>query len=132
MKNLILVFFSVITLIACGNKNSATEKLKMTNVELAPLPSDAKMEFNKQATTEKIVNDGTRKIIKEGEINFETKNITATRNAIYHSLKKLGGYIAQENESNDSSDTRKMYVLRARIPENNFEQFLENVVCSLA
>lgn len=71
--------------------------------------------------------DISRKIIKEGEINFETKNISETRNSIYASLQKLGGYIAEEKETNDTANSRNEYVLTARIPENNFDVFLNSV-----
>jgi len=74
----------------------------------------------------------TKKIVKEGEISFETKSIPETRKAIYNSLQKLGGYIAEENETNDSSIARKMYVLKARVPEKNFEEFLNGVSSNAA
>jgi|GEM_PF-1316910 len=86
-----------------------------------------KASANSSATPQQTPVDIAKKIIKEGDISFETPNIAAARKAIHNSLQQLGGYIAEENESNDSSDTRKVYVLKARIPEKNFDRFLEGV-----
>jgi uncharacterized coiled-coil protein SlyX len=68
-----------------------------------------------------------KKIIKEGEIRFKTTDINETRKALYASLKKLGGYVAEESENNDSESGQKEITLQTRIPAKNFDVFLTNV-----
>lgn len=84
--------------------------------EYAPSPAHGSM-----------VKDTSKKIIKEGDISFETSNIKQTRAAIITALKKTGGYLSQENETNDGEDGRKEYVLKTRIPARYFDQFLSDV-----
>jgi hypothetical protein len=74
-----------------------------------------------------VVKDTAKKIIKEGNISFETTNARQTREAITSSLKKAGGYIAEENETNNGDLNSKQYVLKARIPAKNFDTFLNDV-----
>ncbi|MBS1526920.1 MAG: DUF4349 domain-containing protein [Bacteroidetes bacterium] len=73
------------------------------------------------------IKDTSRKIIKEGDISFETKNIIATRKALLNDLKRLGGYLDEDNESFDSDSDRKEYTLKTRIPADNFDRFLDSV-----
>lgn len=68
-----------------------------------------------------------KKIIKEGEIRFKTADINETRKSLYASLKKLGGYVAEESENNDSESGQKEITLQTRIPSKNFDLFLSNV-----
>jgi len=125
MKKLIVAITLICAVSACGNKKSATAD-KMTDVIISPHVSDIQMADKPSANN--LAGDAiSRKIIKEGDISFETNNIYATRNAIYNSLKKLGGYAAEENEANNSDNGRKEYTIKARIPAQNFDLFLNNV-----
>ncbi|HVW13417.1 MAG TPA: DUF4349 domain-containing protein [Mucilaginibacter sp.] len=73
------------------------------------------------------IKDTSKKIIKTGDISFETKNIAATRKALLNDLKRLGGYLDEDNESFDSDSDRKEYTLKTRIPAINFDRFLDSV-----
>jgi hypothetical protein len=127
MKKLISLSCIVIGLLGCNSKDTGKQKVETDLVLNAPAAVEQKAMADKPAHAGQSAGDVTRKIIKEGEISFETKNIPATRKAIYNSLQKLGGYIAEENETNDSIITHNQYVLKARIPEKNFDLFLNNV-----
>jgi len=86
--------------------------------------------FNKQygpASSTNPVNDTSKKVIKEGDISFETKDIAYTRKGLLNALKKLGGYLDEDNESVNSDDDRKEYTLKTRIPSKNFDLFLDSV-----
>lgn len=130
MKKLIYPALLVIcVLTACNGRIGPTEKLKAMNVSLAAPPS---MEDKIGATDKFIapqngVSDTSKKITKEGEISFEAGDIKETRKAIHNSLNKLGGYIAQEAETNNSDYNRKEYNIKARIPAKNFDLFLTGV-----
>lgn len=73
------------------------------------------------------ITDTAKKIIKEGDIRFETGNPKAARQNIVSSLKKLGGYLAEENETNSGETNQKEYSLKIRIPSKNFDVFLNNL-----
>src|SRR6185312_8328691 len=54
--------------------------------------ADAKVVDNEDATASTVVKDTSKKIIKQGDIRFEAKNISATRKVLLNTLGKLGGY----------------------------------------
>lgn len=68
-----------------------------------------------------------KKIIKEGDIRFETGNVAETRKQIISSLKHLGGYAEDDSETTDGSLGSKEYTLSIRIPAKNFDSFLGTV-----
>jgi len=80
--------------------------------------------------TGKLVQDTAKKIIKQGDISFETNNITATRKKILYSLKKLGGYTVEDNETTNNEEGRKEYTLKVLIPAKNFDLLLDTVSSS--
>ena len=78
----------------------------------------------------KLVRDTAKKIIKQGDISFESNNITATRKKILCSLKKLGGYTVEDNETTNNEEGRKEYTLKVLIPAKNFDLLLDTVSSS--
>ncbi|RFZ92976.1 DUF4349 domain-containing protein [Mucilaginibacter conchicola] len=68
-----------------------------------------------------------KKIIKEGNISFETADVAQTRKLIMASLKNLGGYAENDSETVNGDENRKEYVLDIRIPAANFDTFLNSV-----
>lgn len=139
MKRTIYPALLVLVLTACGNGNVKDKVRVATNVELtrprsvdneaimdaeiAEKPVNSK-ELSPPATN---TNEVSKKIIKEGNISFETNDIKQTRNAIGNSLSKFGGYISEESESNATDYNRKEYNLKIRVPAKNFDQFLNGV-----
>ncbi len=149
MKRIITAILLISVIVACGKK-SADEKVKSMDIVLTPPPGDQMESKNADIAIDKSVGNGVdavryptpvakqdaeinnnvsveKKLIKEGNISFETDNINATKKNITTLLNKVGGYIEQENESNDNYESRKEYKLTARIPANNFDQFLNGV-----
>ena len=66
-----------------------------------------------------------RKVIKQGDISFETSDAKKTRAAIEQAVIDHKGYISQDNANNYSNAVR--YRLEVRIPANSFDQFLATV-----
>ena len=66
-----------------------------------------------------------RKIIKEGDIQFETQNAQETRKQITSTLMNLQGYVAQDNT--ETYGERITYTLTLRVPAENFEKLLTNI-----
>lgn len=66
-----------------------------------------------------------RKIIKEGEIRFETSDINETKSLIDKTAKELGGYISKD-DANDYSD-RHEHRLIIRVPSDKFDLLLQRI-----
>ncbi len=67
-----------------------------------------------------------KKLIKNGELGFQTNNLSETRKKIEAALKANGGYISKENSydySNNPTDE-----LIARVPAKDFDKFLAQVL----
>src|ERR1700761_4783201 len=105
MKRLIYpALLMVLALASCENRE-VKEKSKISHVSLlAPpairaveAPADAKVDESarskKSVTQTGNADEVSKKIIREGEITFETANVKRTRDGIYNSLVNLGGYI---------------------------------------
>jgi hypothetical protein len=74
--------------------------------------------------------DIDRKIVKNGDISFETNDIAATRQKILAKLKNLSGYVVDDKESTDNEGNRKDYTLNVSIPADNFDRLLSFVSSS--
>ncbi|MCQ6961548.1 DUF4349 domain-containing protein [Mucilaginibacter aquariorum] len=75
----------------------------------------------------KNVADTEKKIIKEGDIRFETSDVAKTREQIISSLKHLEGYAEDDSETTDGVLGSKEYTIIIRIPAKNFDTFLGTV-----
>lgn len=143
MKKIFIIPVLLLVVAACkGPDESGVERMTMTDVQLTP-PVANKMvspealdavrfpppavidDYGDQASKTGAASTIDKKIIKEGEIRFKTADIAVTRKALYTSLKKLGGYVAEESETNESG--RKEITLNVRVPAKNFDQLLTSV-----
>jgi hypothetical protein len=78
-----------------------------------------------QAKVDKIQTPVERKIIKEGEITFETANLKETESLITRTVNEMGGYIANDNVfSNENRITHRMTV---RVPADKFDLLLTRI-----
>ena len=150
MKAYVVIFVLVITGIIGCNRHPK-ENLKISEVTFPPpVPARDEMVSQKFApiysavegeeSTEEIridkpvdnpnvtslVKEGAdtiKKIIKEGEISFESINVIETRKKILASLKGFGGYVDDDSEDTDGIGGRKEFVLSIKIPAKNFDAF---------
>jgi hypothetical protein len=109
----------IIGLFSCsnGNEKMARYAAPMIVAESADLEAD---QVNKQT------NEGIeRKVIKRGEIRFETKNLEETTVFITESVKNLRGYISSDNTY--SSADRINSRLEIRIPSDSFDVLLSRI-----
>jgi hypothetical protein len=158
MRKLLLIPVLFFAITSCGHSGNDVEKISEVRLALSPpaVKADEELEVadpgakdekgdpntirvnepvgnaNTRATNSNTVRDTAKKIIKEGDISFETGNLKETRNAIIASLKKAGGYVSEENESNNSDENRREYVLKVRIPAKYFDGFLNDVSATAA
>ncbi|MCD8742308.1 DUF4349 domain-containing protein [Mucilaginibacter roseus] len=71
-----------------------------------------------------------KKIIKEGDISFETNDIAKARKRVTDALKVVGGYVSEERQANNSYEKRIEYTLDVRIPAAKFEGFLKEITAA--
>lgn len=119
MKNIltILTAMAVLIIYSCGQK----QEYEGVSADLAmqePIQTN-------QKTPEKIENALDRKIIKEGEISFETANINETKSLITKTVQELNGYISKDNV-NDYSDKLE-HSLVIRVPSDRFDLLLKTI-----
>lgn len=116
MKNIIITFIIALLAISCGSK--ATEEINynstvaLANEEVSKL---AKNTGDNITQTEVV----KKKIIKDGRLGVEVKNLKTAKTNIDTLVISLGGYY--DNESLINNDYSTDYNLRIRIPSNNLE-----------
>ncbi|SDT61521.1 protein of unknown function [Mucilaginibacter mallensis] len=98
------------------------------NVDGAVGNDDARVAAGyENAGTNNSIQDTSKKLVKNGDIEFETNNLIATRKKILVSLKKYGGYVEEDNQSTNADENRKQYELKVRIPAKSFDFLLDSV-----
>ncbi|MFN3694773.1 MAG: DUF4349 domain-containing protein [Ignavibacterium sp.] len=115
-----LKIFSFIILLLFASCNSADNQ---NNPAVDFTPSQKSVEsFSNQQSSDITVD---RKIIREGNIRFETDDVSKTQNEIRKIVSELGGYIGNENSFNYESSIE--YTLTARVPEDKFNLLIDKV-----
>ncbi len=117
----------IFIVVACGSntyKYDVAEKGLSYSSEQASDGSYTKNDVEPSVDISK-VDISDRKLIKEGNIRFETENIEKTRKAIDSLTKAMNGYISRENIYDYSE--QKMYEMVVRIPSQVFDNFVKNV-----
>ncbi|MBD1385625.1 DUF4349 domain-containing protein [Mucilaginibacter rigui] len=152
-KRLLFILLAIgMAFIAC--KHQPEEKVKLMEVSLPPPPAAEKAlssqkfsapvikanEDNIEQDADQISDKGgesvplatnkvdiEKKIIKEGDIRFESADVVKTRKQILTSLKHFGGYAENDSETTDAALRSKEYTIVVRIPAKNFDAFLGTV-----
>lgn len=128
MKTALTTLLLAFIMTGCGHK-APYENDKIAAPASAPARlasqkalSDAPQE---NAASETPVADTSKKLIKTGDISFQTQDLYATRKKIITSLKSLEGYLAEESETNDAY--RRGLTLKLRVPSKNFDLLLDSI-----
>ncbi|PQJ74222.1 DUF4349 domain-containing protein [Polaribacter gangjinensis] len=128
MKNSALFFLIGLLFITC--KNSDANTVEFTNL------SDSKMNLTNSMQTKKSfsVNETSntvlkepisRKLIKNGNVVFETSDLEKTKANIEHLVQKFDGYIS--SDSKNEYDNKINYYLNIRIPAQYFDSILKGI-----
>lgn len=117
-KSLHLFSFTVLLLFAACNSGE-----NQNQVSADFIPSEKRTEsFTNQQNPDI---SAERKIIKEGNIRFETSNVKETEKFIRTTVAELGGYVGNENVYN--FEDRVEHTLIARVPEDKFNTLLDKI-----
>jgi len=117
-----LTFWTLLTimlLFSCGTGENQKE--------FAPLAEEAvgiDKTFNQQGN-DKIETSVERKIIKQGEIRFETGNIKETESVILKAVNELSGFVSNDNIYNDNNRITHRMVIR--VPADNFDKLIAEI-----
>ena len=116
MKQIIITFIVTLFFLSCGSK--ATEEMSYDSaiaLETEDVSKSVKTASGDIVQTEVV----KKKIIKDGRLGIEVKNLKAAKTNIDTLVRSLGGYY--DNESLINNDYSTDYNLRIRIPSNNLE-----------
>ncbi|HEX8376478.1 MAG TPA: DUF4349 domain-containing protein, partial [Pedobacter sp.] len=121
-----VLIFSTLLLAGCnGNKSIPEEETSSeAMLELKAPPMEDNI-VSKASVPDSPI-DTSKKIVKTGNISFETVDVKSTRQAIFGITKKYGGYIAGENESGYENG-RKNYTINLKVPAKNFDSLLQEI-----
>ena len=124
---------------ACSKKNVLTEATCEVSYDEACMeevpqvePKTMAMAGSKSRSSNKEISGNVsserieRKLIKIGNVNFETEDIKKSRALIDSLLTKYGAYINNENEN--SYERRLEQYLVIKIPKNAFDDFMNDLV----
>ena len=112
------IFIASIALFSCHSKNNGNnQELDVADAKLM-LEEPPSVSDKKEVISE-------RKIIKQGEIKFETGDVNKTKGAIIRTVNDLGGYISTDNVF-DYQD-RLSHRIVIRIPAERFDTLLDRI-----
>lgn len=106
----LFVLALLLSLVSCANNPESTADLAASqdSEEMAQIPGEN--------------GELGRKVIKEGRVEFETKDLSATRKQILEAVSSHQGYVSSDQEFNYPG--RKSNTLVLRIPAEKFDQVL--------
>ena len=113
LQTTIISLLIILLTFSCGNKQDSasinSEEMSMN------LQADQKQQGVELPDIE-------RKLIKEGQVEFETDDLHAARKIIIQSIEKNKGYVSSDQEY--KSEGRNSNTLIIRVPAKNFDQLL--------
>jgi hypothetical protein len=113
----LLTLLILVTVYSCSQNKEQTE-----------VSADVALEKSVNADNTEVTQDNPvteRRIIKEGEIAFETSNSAETKEIISKSVSEFKGYISNDNVF-DYKD-KVEYRITIRVPSDKFELLLERI-----
>lgn len=127
MKIVLLFFLFLLSFSSCKKAEAAAEDMSISAMKLPPKQdSEANSLYNKSDSPDKEDQKNIeQKIIKTGNLRFETNDLEATYNQIQSAVKKYNAIIQNDTEGKDyGSVFRKITV---RVPSKTFDLFLNDI-----
>jgi hypothetical protein len=116
-KHIVLITLVVILLGSCGTKEKSTEY--SVHDELSTEVQITQKEENVEIADQ-------RKLIREGEIIFETDDLNKTRSIIIEATTKMNGYITNDHSFDYGNKLEHRVIIR--VPSSNFDELLDNIL----
>lgn len=115
--NLKMINWVLLLIFAFYSCNTSGNKREFISTEVA-----MNNETFEQPKVEKVEPLIERKIIKEGEISFETGDLNETESLITRTVNEMGGYVANDNVF--TSEERITHRMTLRVPADKFDQLI--------
>lgn len=129
MKKTILFISLILLIVACDDQQEAAYNAQvMEDISMSSRKSFASSKgmLNEVVVTAKDSKPAIeKKLIKTGDVTFETKDLSATRKTILNLVSKHKGYLARDNQY--KSDDRISTTLSVRIPAKSFDIVLKGI-----
>ncbi|WP_409302398.1 DUF4349 domain-containing protein [Peribacillus sp. SCS-155] len=131
IKKVVLILAALLLLVnGCSNSSidggsskSDSKSTEQSASDSASVGSDSQENSKEDAKQEHAATE--RRVIHTATVNIEVKKFEVTQQKIEDKVKEYGGYIV-ESTSFDEGEGRLSGVMTARIPEQNFQQFLHD------
>ena len=124
MKLAILFSALLISLSSC-NKSEADLDSEVLAVALPQKADQVKFVKPVTANAQEVTTITTPKIVKEGNLRFETTDLTATYDQILKNTTLNGGTIQEDTQGKDYGNSYRHLVVR--VPSHNFDVFIKNI-----
>jgi hypothetical protein len=127
MKVVLLFLMFLLSFSSCKKAEAPAEEMAISAVKLPPKQdSEASSLYDKLDSSDKKEQENIeQKIIKTGDIRFETNDLEETYSKMTTAVKKYNAIIQNDTEGKDyGSVFRKIIV---RVPSKNFDLFLSDI-----
>lgn len=124
----IVIFIGVLLIVtSCGNEQKSAKNVQiMEDVAFASSKKVNPLQRKRAIADQKTENVKVeRKLIKTGNVEFESKDLEKTRNVILSLVQQHQGYVSRDNQY--KSYDRISSTLSVRFPSNNFDDILSNI-----
>ena len=120
-------FLGVIILLAffgCAQNRDSAKFEMADEAMVAPTTGQIINETDEAIETAETAETVERKLIKEGQVEFETDDLNSTRETIFEAVRKYKGYVSSDQEF--KSPGRKSNMVIIRVPADNFDNLLSD------
>jgi len=127
MKVVLLFLMFLLSFSSCKKSDESALDQKIMAVKLPPKEDSAANSLYDKSVSQDKVDSNTieQKIIKTGDIRFETNDLGETYNQLMTAVKKYNAIVQNDTEGKDyGSVFRKIIV---RVPSKNFDLFLSDI-----
>ena len=101
-------------------KNGKDQDITVTNLQQVSTDS-----FVKAMPLVTVSPEWEKKIVKTGTLRFEVKDFKKSSETVHNTVKRLGGYIASEDQS--MSDERSENIITIKVPVQQFEDMMNDL-----
>lgn len=128
MKSIALFFVLFICFSGCKKADDGLD-MKISEIKLPPKETSAGNTFYDKAEsntpTKEIPQNIEQKIIKEGNLRFETNDLTVTYTQIQNAVKSYNATIQNDIEGKDYQSVFRRIIIR--VPSENFDVFIQSI-----
>ena len=126
MKNILLLLVFLVSFSSCKKAEESAEDMSISEVRLpSKQDSEASSLYNKSDSPAADQKPVEQKIIKTGNIKFETNDLVETYNQMISAVKKHKAIIQNDTEGKEYGSIYRR--ITVRVPSKNFDLFLTDI-----